>query len=430
MVSVRSLDRRVLSLSLARSASAFANSFLLIILPLYIGSTVVSLSELQQVTVFGFQPSQEFYIGLILSMLGFISGITQPIIGGISDSIQKRKVFIIAGISILTLSTFGYILSTNYTVLLILRATQGVGVGMTVPVSTALITEYSYQSETNNSGENLGYFNTFRLIGFGSGPVVAGAIYQYGPYETFIGTVSGVNTALLVSCLFSFIALMIVFRFVEETNIEREESAEEESERSIIGQVAYVLSPRSSIASTPINPVFILGGATFILAASIALFATLETPINNRLDQTSLIFSIQFSLGIFGNVLFQVPAGRLSDRIGRKPVLLVGFVILVPVMFAHGLVESSLQMSVVRFLLGTSVALFFPASLALAGDISPTKSGLVLSVLTSAFSFGVAAGPLLAGFLYDIGTYTTPFFVMGSVSAVVSLSLFVWYFYE
>jgi len=363
-------------------------------------------------------------------MLGFISGITQPIIGGISDSIQKRKVFIIAGISILTISTFGYILSTNYTILLLLRATQGIGVGMTVPVSTALITEYSYESEINNSGENLGYFNTFRLIGFGSGPVVAGSIYQYGPYQTIIGSVSGVNTALLVSCLFSFIALMIVFRFVEETTIERDDSTEEESERSIFGQMAYVLSPRSSIASTPINPVFILGGATFILAASIALFATLETPINTRLDQTSLVFSIQFSLGIFGNVLFQVPAGRLSDRIGRKPVLLVGFLILVPVMFAHGLVESSLQMSVVRFLLGTSVALFFPASLALAGEISPTKSGLVLSVLTSSFSFGVAAGPLLAGFLYDIGTYTTPFFVMGSVSAVVVVSLFLWYFYE
>lgn len=426
-----SIDRRVLSLAFARSASAFANSFLLIILPLYIGSTLVSLAELQQLTIFGFQPQQEFYIGLILSILGFVSGITQPIVGYISDSLQKRKVFILVGISILLLSTFGYILSANYYVLFALRALQGIGVGMTVPVSTALITEYSYQAEETKAGENLGYFNTFRLIGFGAGPTVAGAIYQFGPYQTPIGAVSSINAALLVSCIFSFIALVIVFYFIEDTEADTDtDQGSSDASRSLPQKLHYILSPTSSIASTPINPVSILAGATFILAASIALFATLETPINNKLNQTSFIFSIQFSLGIFGNVIFQVPAGKLSDRIGRKPVLLVGFALLVPIMFAHGIAASSAQMSIVRFFLGTSVALFFPASLALAGEIEPMKSGLILSVLTSAFSFGVAAGPLLAGLLYNLGSYTTPFYSMGVVSLIVFIGLVIWYYYD
>lgn len=417
------IDRRVLSLSFARSASSFANSFLLIILPLYIGSTLVSLNELQQVSFLGFQPQQEFYVGLILSILGIVSGITQPAIGYLSDSLQKRKLFIIIGISVLAISTFGYVIVSNYYVLFVLRAIQGIGVGMTIPVSTALITEYSYQAEDTKSGENLGYFNTFRLLGFGSGPIVAGTIYQHGPYSTPLGTVTGIDAALLTSCVFSLLALSIVFLFIEDTEITPNQSRD----TSVLSELQYLLSPRSPIASTSINPVVILAGATFVLASCIALFATLETPINTRLEQTSLIFSIQFSLGIFGNVVFQIPAGKLSDTIGRKPVLLAGFVLLVPIMFAHGLVETSTQMVIVRFLLGASVALFFPASLALAGDISPMKSGLILSVLTSAFSFGVAAGPLLAGILYNIGSYTTPFYTMGIVSLIVCIGLIGWY---
>ena len=419
------IDRRVLSLSFARSASSFANSFLLIILPLYIGSTLVSLNKLQQVSLLGFQPQQEFYIGLILSILGIVSGITQPAIGYISDSLQKRKLFIIIGISVLAVSTFGYLLASNYSVLFVLRAIQGIGIGMTVPVSTALITEYSYQADEPNAGENLGYFNTFRLLGFGSGPIVAGSIYQYGPYTTHIGTVTGIDAALLVSCVFSLLALSIVFLFIEDTDNTPDQTTT--TNTSLVSELQYILSPRSPITSTSINPVLILGGATFILASCIALFATLETPINTRLEQTSVIFSIQFSLGIFGNVVFQIPAGKLSDNIGRKPVLLVGFALLVPIMFAHGFVSTSNQMFIVRFLLGTSVALFFPASLALAGEISPMKSGLILSVLTSAFSFGVAAGPLLAGLLYNIGSYTTPFYTMGTVSLIVCIGLFGWY---
>lgn len=418
---VFSVDSRVISLSFARSASSFAGSFMLIILPLYIGSTFVSLSELTQITVFGFQPQQEFYIGLILSILGFVSGLSQPFIGYISDEIHKRKVFILVGICVLGISTFGYVIFSNYYVLFLLRAFQGVGVGMTIPVSTALITEYSYEVDSTNAGENLGYYNTFRLIGFGSGPVVAGAIYQYGPYTTSIGVISGINTAFIVSCLFSLIALFVVFLFVEETK--NSNNSNSEPTESLQNQLKFVLSPRSSITASPINPVFVLGGATFILAACIALFATLETPINNRLGQTSLIFSIQFSLGILGNVLFQIPGGRLSDSIGRKPVLIVGFAFLIPIMFAHGIVTSSLQMGIVRFLLGISVALFFPASLALAGEISPFQSGLILSVLTSAFSFGIAAGPLVAGILYNIGSYTTPFYVMGIISFCIFFGL-------
>jgi MFS family permease len=51
----------------------------------------------------------------------------------------------------------------------------------------------------------------------------------------------------------------------------------------------------------------------------------------------------------------------------------------------------------------------FAPSLALAGDIANEgSSGTTLSVLTMAFGFGVAAGPLLSGFLVSFG-FHVPF---------------------
>jgi MFS family permease len=416
------VDRRVLLLSFARASGAFANSFLIILLPIYIGSTAVSLAALTEITVFSVPLEEEFYIGLVLSVLGVISGTTQPIFGYLSDKYNRRREFILFGIAILGVSTFLYIIVSNYYLVFILRAIQGIGVGLIVPISVTLINEYSYLTESG-PGENLGYYNTFRLIGFGSGPVVAGSIYQFGPYDTVIGSVSGIDAALLVSVIFSAISFISVYIYIFDP--EEYSESNTTNEQSITETLLIVLSPRSSLTDNAINPVFVLVSATFILASCLALFATLESAINTRLNQNSLMFSLQFSLGIFGNVLFQIPSGRLGDRIGQKPIILTGFAILVPVMFAHGLVTTSIGMIFVRVALGASVAMFFPSSLALAGKIAPMNSGSILSALTSAFSFGIATGPLIAGVLYNIGSYTTPFFATGITAFVAFILLLV-----
>jgi len=62
----------------------------------------------------------------------------------------------------------------------------------------------------------------------------------------------------------------------------------------------------------------------------IALYATLQTQVNARLDQPPVWFGLQFAAVTIANVLFQVPVGQASDRIGRRPFLLAGFVLLAP----------------------------------------------------------------------------------------------------
>ena len=69
-----------------------------------------------------------------------------------------------------------------------------------------------------------------------------------------------------------------------------------------------------------------------------------------------------------------------------------------------------------------AVAMVFAPSLAVAGDLAEAgESGTQLSVLTMAFGFGTAVGPLVSGALFGYG-FVVPFAV-GAVLAIVALVL-------
>jgi MFS family permease len=295
----------------------------------------------------------------------------------------------------------------------VVRGLQGVGGAFVIPTTIALVNDLA-RSDAERGG-NFGVFNTFRLIGFGFGPVVAGLVVQGGPYALAPDVVlSGFNAAFGVAVLGALVSFTLVMVLIEEPEM----TAAEASDDLAISVVDDETDDRL------FDPVFVLGVATLFMAISIALFATLQEPINARLDQGSTMFGLQFSAVVVANILLQVPIGRAADRIGRKPFIVGGLVLLAPAVLAQGLVSSPWTMLVVRFVHGVSVAMVFAPSLAVAGDLAKEgQSGTTLSVLTMAFGFGTAIGPLASGVLYGYG-FVTPF-AAGAVLAVLALALVV-----
>jgi MFS family permease len=407
---VLNTDRRVLALGLARMADALGNSFLIIVLPLYIASGQVSLTGLVGIDVFGLVVGEEFLIGLVLSLFGFLNSFGQPFTGRLSDRTGRRKAFVLFGLVLFAIGSAAYPFLTGYWTILVARGFQGIGAAFTVPATVALVNDYA-RSDTERGG-NFGVFNTFRLIGFGFGPIVAGVVIRFGPYPTPLGSLSGFNAAFGVAVLGAIVSFLLVSALVTDPPFVENEAAKDLSIR---------LFDRRG--STLFDSVFVLGVGTFFMATTIALFATLEGPIRARLNEGTFLFSVQFAAVVIANVLLQIPIGRASDTYGRRPFLLAGFVVLVPAVFAQGVVTDPYLMLGARLLQGVAVALVFAPSLALAGDLAGEgQSGTTLSVLTMAFGLGVAVGPLASGFLYNVGQFETPF-VFGAVLALVALLL-------
>ncbi|ELY70864.1 major facilitator superfamily MFS 1 [Natrinema versiforme JCM 10478] len=395
------VDRRVLALAGARMADGIGNSFLIIVIPLYVSSGVVS------GTAFGL--GESMIIGLILSLFGFLNSSFQPFTGRLSDRLGRRKPFILVGLAGLALTNLAYVFAETYVSLLVIRGLQGVSVSFIIPASIALVNELA---TTGNRGGNMGVYNTFRLVGFGAGPALAGAVVSLGPYALPIGvTITGFDAAFYTAAITATISYVLVTILVSDSD-------------SAAANAGADLSIPILDRSGPnlLDPIFTLGVASFFMATAIALFSTIQPQVNARLEQGATWFGLQFAAFIIAQVVLQTPIGRACDRYGRRPFIVTGMVLLIPTTLAQGFLFSSVLMFVARLFQGVAAAMVFAPSLALAGDLAGEgESGSKLSVLTMAFGYGIAAGPLSSGLLIRFG-FEAPF-VFGSALAALGLIL-------
>ena len=158
------------------------------------------------------------------------------------------------------------------------------------------------------------------------------------------------------------------------------------------------------------------------MATAIALFATIQPQVNARLDQGATWFGLQFAAFIIAQIVLQTPIGRACDRYGRRPFIVGGMAFLIPTTLVQGFVTTSEVMFVARLAQGIAGAMVFAPALALAGDLAGEgESGSKLSVLTMAFGFGIAVGPLASGALIGYG-FQHPF-AFGTVLAAIGTVL-------
>jgi len=150
------------------------------------------------------------------------------------------------------------------------------------------------------------------------------------------------------------------------------------------------------------------------------MMSTLEVQFNERLDQTAFAFSVAFSALMVSRLVFQIPLGQLSDRVGRKPLIIFGLLLMAPSTALLGLVASTFQLTGLRLIQGLASAGIAAPSFALAADLSPAgNEGLQMSVITMGFGLGIAVGPLIAGILALV-SFQLPFYIGGALSLLAA----------
>jgi len=402
------VDSQVLALALARMTESVGNSFLIVVLPLFIGSELVSGAT--------FGLTEVAITGIVLSLFGFVNSPLQPLTGRLSDRTGRRKIFVLVGLVLIGAASFSYSLASTYWQLVGLRFVQGIAGALIIPTTVALVNDLASE---DNRGGNMGTYNTFRLVGFGVGPIAAGAVVSAGPYAFALGSLEVAFGGFAAAFYFATATATISFLLVTALIDDPEQPETEAGDDLSSGFAVFDDTGRRLF-----DPVFALGAVSFFMAVGIALFATLGDIVNARLDQGPTMFGLQFAAFVLAQILLQAPIGRATDFYGRRSFILIGTVLLVPTTAAQGFVVDSWVMFAARFLQGVAGAMVFAPSLALAGDLAPDgESGSTLSVLTMAFGFGVAFGPLSSGFLVEFGFHVP--FVFGAALAAVSVVI-VW----
>ncbi len=369
------INRPVMALSVARMADALGNSVLFILIPLYVAKLPSDYVHL----------AVPILVGLLISMYGFINSFLQPVMGALVDKLDRRKLLIQIGLGIIGLGTLAFVFASRYTDLFVLRAIQGVGVALTIPASMSLMAAIT-KKETR--GGAMGVYSTFRMIGFVLGPIIGG----------FLEVHFGFNAAFYVGAGFIFLAMLLVQWWVKEV-----ETSDTKTPRRFQLFDISLMSPG----------IFSAGAATFAMAAAFSMVTTLENEFNTRLDMTAFGFSIAFSMLMVGRLIFQMPLGRLSDYAGRKPLILIGLIVMAPATALLGVVTSMTQLIILRLVQGIAAAGIAAPAFALAADLAKLGGeGRQMSIITMGFGLGIAVGPLLAGLL-AVFFFELPFIAMG-----------------
>jgi MFS family permease len=367
----------VVALSVARMADALGNSIILVALPLFVAQLPSPILA---------AIPQPLLIGILISLYGIVFSSLEPLTGAFSDRMPRRKPFITWGLVVMGLGTLAYVIATRALDIVFMRLVQGIGVAFTVPAALALM---AVASEKKTRGGSMGIYTGFRMFGFALGPLIGG----------FLQVTYGFNAVFLVGSGFLFLAVFLVQILVHEEPVDVTEAR---------SRPLRVFDP--GIFTLPL---IALGVSMFLMASAFSMITTLEPQFNARLQQTALGFGIAFSALTFTRLVFQIPLGRMSDRVGRKPPIIAGLMLMAPATALLGFAATTFQLAGLTAIQGLASAAIAAPGFALAGDLSRAGGeGQQMGLMAMGFGFGIAVGPLIAGAV-AIYSFELPFLIGG-----------------
>jgi len=135
------------------------------------------------------------------------------------------------------------------------------------------------------------------------------------------------------------------------------------------------------------------------------------------------------SAQMFGYTLTPFIAGYVSDRLGRRPVILSGLLCLSTFTLLSGWTMSHHQMYLTRFISGLTEPFFSMSLMAYFIELFPSHPAFFTTLMISGTSVGWFAGPLLSGWcLQTSGSWRQPFWILGAAGLILfCVLLFYWY---
>ncbi|MGI8461109.1 MAG: MFS transporter [Solirubrobacterales bacterium] len=351
--------------------------------------------------------------------------------GRLGDIFGRRRAFLF-GVVVFAVSSATAGLAPTEAALVVSRVVQGIGAAFMMPATLSIITNAFPAAER---GKAIGTWAGVSALALAIGPVLGGFLTEEVSWRAIFYINIPVAAGAIVACLFA----------VRES---RDETVGREVD--IAGTVALtggltalVLALVEGNAWGWTSPAIIalFAGAAALLAVFVAIEMRVKVPMvqfeffRNRefLGANAVAFVVSFAmLGMFffmalymQNILGYSPleaglrflpstlmvvviapiAGRLTDKIGPRPLIVSGLTIVTISLYMQSLVDAETgygQLLVPFILMGAGVALVMsPMSTAAMNAVEITKSGLASGILSMSRMVGGTFGIAVLGAFFQ-----------------------------
>ncbi len=316
-------------------------------------------------------------LGLLITAYALSMGVCALATGPVSDRVGRRRVLLVGSL-IMTVALLLHGLAWSFASLLALRALAGLAAGMVSASAVAFVGDY-YPPHRR------GWANGWTLSGIAVGQI-AGV-----PAGTLLADHFGFR-APFVGCAALMLAVsLMIWRVIPHLD------TGSGSERLTIagaarGYAELLRSKTTAAAAMVFFPMF--GGITLFLSYY-------PTWLRSEHGFSGGDIAVMYLLGGVGNILFGPRAGRLSDRVGRKPVILFACIGLAVLKLLAPLAVDHWTANALFFVVLGCFACRGGPMRSLITELVPSHQRGSLVSLTVAFGqTGLALGGALAGPIY------------------------------
>lgn len=337
-------------------------------------------------------------VGIIEGIAESTASILKFFSGWISDRFGKRKWLMVAGYGLSNLIKPFFALSSTWGQVLFIRFADRLGKGIRTSPRDAILADTTTKEER---GKAFGFRRSMDTLGAALGPFAAYLILTRwnGSYRS----------VFWVSAIPGLIAtLLLIFYLKEKRN-----PAKTQSKVKTLPKISFKGLGSRFFFFTLITTLFTIGNfsdAFLILRAKDVGMAAQYIPL------TYFAYNMVTSI-------FSTPFGMVSDRIGRRPVLITGYVIFALIYLGFGLVHTVPGIWTLFIFYGLYYATTEGIQKSYVADMVPEgKRGTAMGTFNALTGIAALPASVLAGFLWQsFGAFTA--FGVSSVLAIISALL-------
>lgn len=321
-------------------------------------------------------------MGYLVAAFGLTQFLFSPIAGELSDK-YGRKLLIVTGIGLFTVSQVLFGMAEHMWMLYVSRLLGGMSAALMTPPMMAYVADITTEEKR---GKGLGMLMASMTLGVVIGPGIGGMLAEYGIRVPFYAAAALAGLSTVVSLLFLPESLSVEERMAARSNTKKKEN---------------LLRQMAASAKAPYFMLLVLVFAlTFGLQNFEAIFGLY---VDVKYGFTPKDISLMITLGaIIGVICQAVLIERLLRTFGEKKILLTMFGLSAISMILLLFVSNYFLIFFVTMLFFVATSIVRPAINTLLSKMAGNEQGFVAGMNNAYMSLGNIIGPAIAGILFDV----------------------------